>query len=221
MNDKKLTISLIVYLIVVYSKRFWLGDLNGSQFWLADIFCFLIIPFALIFWITRDGSPFKEFYPTSHGNIKITYRRLGFYTFICFLVIIALSPIALRIGEIIRLAHPDLLVRKLSYISKLPQNSDLKIITALYFALTASIVEEFFFRGAVKKVIEVHISESKIVFLILSTIIFGTAHWAAGLGNVISTGLLGLGFALLYLWTKDLRPLMIGHFMYDFYIYAR
>lgn len=222
MKNRKLLAALLAYLGVVYSKRFWLGSLDGMPFWLADATCFVVIPAILIAWVVRQGSPFKEFErPVLYGPARMNAGTVAFYSLTCLTILLLVTPIAAGLATAIRRANPDLLIQTLNYGSKLPKDGSFKVFAALYFGLTAGIVEEFFFRGVLKTVMGAYVTQSKLAFVLISTLIFGSAHWAAGLGAVISTGCWGFAFAMLYLWTKDLRPLMISHCLFDFFYYAR
>ncbi|MDP3651214.1 MAG: CPBP family intramembrane metalloprotease [Rhodoferax sp.] len=221
MKHDKLLQAFVAYLVVVYSKRFWLGDLNGLQFWLADVLCFVVIPVVLMAWSFRPVFPFKEFQKKMPHERTVGYGTLAFYAVICFLALIAVHRCSLIVAAKVMNSYPDVLPQKLSYTSKLPGGGELKFIAALYFGLTAGIVEEFLFRGVLKKLLGDYISKSNLVFVVLSAVIFGTIHWAAGLSSIVATGMAGLLLAMLYLWTKDLRPLMAGHFLLDFFIYLR
>lgn len=46
-RKNRLLTALVIYLLVVYSKRFWLGGLDTAAFWVADVVCFALIPGAL------------------------------------------------------------------------------------------------------------------------------------------------------------------------------
>lgn len=106
-----------------------------------------------------------------------------------------------------------------SYHQVLPENPLSRTLTAFYFAITAGIVEELYFRGLLFKLVE-QLKYGSIVFVGLSPILFAAIHWENGLSNVLATFTFGILSALLFLALKNLWPLIIGHGFTDFIIYA-
>jgi membrane protease YdiL (CAAX protease family) len=51
---------------------------------------------------------------------------------------------------------------------------------------------------------------------VTSTLTFASIHWAAGITALSISAAAGFSMALLYLKFRDLKPLMLGHFLYDF-----
>lgn len=127
-----------------------------------------------------------------------------------------LHPISQRVGYQVHLAYPDVLPSTLSYDSKVPKMGLLKFAAVLFMEITAGLVEEFFYRGLVYKLLRTHVSSSKWLSIIVSTAIFGSAHWAGGLTHVAAVSVFGFGLAIAFLCTKDIRPLMAAHSIYDF-----
>ena len=92
-----------------------------------------------------------------------------------------------------------------------------------YFALMAvafvygGVVEEMVFRGLVIGWGSTLFGPRSVFPLVLlSSVVFGSAHFYQGLSGSISTGLIGLGFALLYVGTgrKLLAP-VLAHMVVD------
>jgi membrane protease YdiL (CAAX protease family) len=214
-KDRVLT-ALILYLLVVYSKRFWLGSLGTTMFWVADVVCFVLIPGVLYFWIKQIENPYPAFQTPVLCNIETDYGSLIFQTVILLMVLGILHPISQRIGNQVHSAYPDVLASTLNYDLKVPKMGLLKFSAGLFMGITAGLVEEFFYRGLIYKLLRTHVSSSKWLFVIVSTIIFSTAHWAGGLGHVAAVSVFGFGLAIAFLCTKDIRPLMAAHAIFDF-----
>jgi membrane protease YdiL (CAAX protease family) len=51
---------------------------------------------------------------------------------------------------------------------------------------------------------------------IYTPIVFALPHWEGGLHNVLATYVCALFFALLFLITKNLWPLIVGHIYTDY-----
>jgi membrane protease YdiL (CAAX protease family) len=216
LNKDRLLSALLIYLCVVYSKRFWLGRLDTFAFWVADVICFVVIPGALAWWIYRKESPFPEFRAKSKYDQPTEYGALIFQTLIILLVLWILHPFYQAIAYKVHTAYPDVLKATLNYDLKVPKIGLLKLLVAVFFGITAGLVEEFFYRGLIAQLLRTYVSPSKWLFLIVSTVVFASAHWAGGIGHVAGVALFGFGIGIAYLCTKDLRPLMAAHGIYDF-----
>lgn len=82
--------------------------------------------------------------------------------------------------------------------------------------ITAGVCEEWVFRGFLFH----YFSETPSHFglaaaFVISAVLFGANHFYQGWRGVLSTGLLGAGFGLLYLWTGSLLVSMIVHALVD------
>lgn len=218
MNNKKLLISLGIFLLITYSKRFWLGALDSTAFWVADIVCYVVIPSVLIYWMTSGQISSKKF---DEDHVNASNGTIAFQALVCTLTLLAMNPIGHLIGIKLSDSYPKLLESTLDYGLKLSKVSEYKYVVLLYFALTSSIVEEFFFRGLIRKILINHFDKSRLAFVIISSIIFGGAHWAAGIAAVVSAGFSGIFLAVLYVWSRDLRPIMIGHFIFNLIMFSR
>lgn len=219
MKANKLVVALFIYLVVAYSKRYWLGNLDAYTFWIADISCFVLIPIAIVIWLSAELRYFAEFQRRDKDALDTSYSTLAYQVLICCLVLFAAYPVGAFLGKKVVLAGYFLFDRTVDYGSKIPVNLFYKFVVASYFAVTAGVVEEFFFRGVIKKILSIYFSNSSLLFVIVSSIIFAGAHWAGGTLNVITALFVGFPLAMLYVWTKDLRPLMLGHLIFDFFYF--
>jgi membrane protease YdiL (CAAX protease family) len=82
--------------------------------------------------------------------------------------------------------------------------------------ITAGICEEWVFRGFLFH----YFRQTPWHFglaatFVISTVLFGANHFYQGWKGILSTGLLGAGFGLLYLWTGSLLAPMILHALVD------
>lgn len=211
----RLLIALLIYLCVVYSKRFWLGRLDIAAFWIADVICFVLIPAALYFWIARTENPYPTFQTPAQSSPGTDFGALLFQTVILLMALWILYPISSYLGYQVHLAYPDVLTSTLNYDAKVPKMGVAKIFAALFMGVTAGVVEEFFFRGLVYKLLRTYVSHSKWLFILVSTVVFAGAHWAGGAGHIAAVSVFGFGMAVAFLCTKDIRPLMAAHGIWD------
>jgi membrane protease YdiL (CAAX protease family) len=54
------------------------------------------------------------------------------------------------------------------------------------------------------------------VAVVLSAVIFSLGHGYEGLAGVVTVGVMGLVFALIYLWRRSLVTPIVMHFLQDF-----
>ncbi len=55
----------------------------------------------------------------------------------------------------------------------------------------------------------------RVAAVVISTVLFGLAHYYQGPFGVITTGTMGLLSAILYVWRGRIWPLVVGHALYD------
>ena len=90
----------------------------------------------------------------------------------------------------------------------------------LYLALSAGVFEEIFYRSLLYTIIKDYFAgSSNVIFIITSSLLFATIHWEGGIQSVIVAFSFGLVAAYLYVICGHLVPLIIGHFLLDFFVF--
>jgi len=56
--------------------------------------------------------------------------------------------------------------------------------------------------------------------LVVSSLLFGLAHWGQGYGHMAETAVFGLVFGLVYLWTGSLKLVIAAHYAVDFLVFG-
>lgn len=100
-------------------------------------------------------------------------------------------------------------------ISLLPTVALWRYLCILYLVLSAAIIEEVYYRGILLHCCRLYLDNpqrARVAFLVISATLFGLSHWEGGLAKTITMSLVGLLAARLYLWTKNILPLIVGHF---------
>jgi len=100
------------------------------------------------------------------------------------------------------------------YQSLIPETGTSRFVVIWYFAITAGIVEEIYFRGLLFKVSNLFGSPI-FLYLLISPILFSLIHWEGGLSNIGATYVLGLFCCLVFLWLKNIWPLVVAHISTD------
>lgn len=90
----------------------------------------------------------------------------------------------------------------------------LELFVWFCLSATAGICEEIIFRGYLQRQFAAFAS-SMPAGVVLSAVIFGTAHGYEGGPRMLLIGVYGLMFGLLAWWRKSLRPGMIAHAWHD------
>jgi len=101
-----------------------------------------------------------------------------------------------------------------SYQSVEPGNGWQRMLVAIYFAASAAIVEELYYRGLFYKV-STYFRFPTASYMVFSPLLFAATHWESGMANAFAAWLLGLASSAIYLGTRNLWPLILGHFVTD------
>lgn len=90
-----------------------------------------------------------------------------------------------------------------------------EILLALVLVVVVAVAEETIFRGyLLLRFRGIHLSSSWAA--ILSAITFSLGHGYEGTSGVVTVGIMGLVFAVVYLWRKSLVAPIVMHFLQDF-----
>ncbi|MBI3395281.1 MAG: CPBP family intramembrane metalloprotease [Spirochaetia bacterium] len=106
------------------------------------------------------------------------------------------------------------------YARLIPSHQPWRILTAFYFAFTAGFGEEIFFRGIPFLLAQRIGGVVRSSYVLWSAALFAVAHWEQGICGSIPAFLWGCNMALMFLFFRNLWPLMATHFLYDFLLFA-
>ena len=90
-----------------------------------------------------------------------------------------------------------------------------QFILAFVLVVVVAVAEETIFRGYLILRFGA-ITASRTVAILVSAVIFSLGHGYEGTSGVITVGMLGLVFALVYVWRKSLVAPVVMHFLQDF-----
>ena len=202
--------------ILPYELNGWYNPLiEGSPavFWGADAFIFVAMPIAAYIYGTRRGL--------------FTRRELGFHFDIRDRARAALFFAGLVILPIVLYYGTERSARLAAYIFKeacekktfgyeqlFGQMNAGKLAMVTYAAVTAGLVEEFYYRGMFKLLFNP--GRANTVFYVLSSaIIFSSVHWEGGPCQLFYTLIYGIMAAAAYALIKNIWPLVIAHMILD------
>jgi CAAX protease family protein len=89
-----------------------------------------------------------------------------------------------------------------------------EFLLALFMVIVVAVVEETIFRGYLMLRINA-ITSSPAVAVVLSAVIFSLGHGYEGTASVVTVGVMGAVFALIYQWRKSLTAPVVMHFLQD------
>jgi hypothetical protein len=183
---------------------------NPWLYWSFEVACWVVLPLA-VFTVacTRGGLRLEDL--GIHGRIR-GRRNIPLLLFLCLIA----GPVDLFIyahlaGIFSRLVPG---VALFAYESVIPAAGVMRFVVAAFFALTAGIVEELYYRGLFFRISE-FFPAPRAVYLGVSPVLFALIHWEGAPGNLPATYVFGLLAALFYLALRNLWPLVIGHIYTD------
>lgn len=190
--------------------------LYSGLYWLNEVVTWLIIPLlTLRVLLVRYSVP-----PADYG-LRLPKSRKEKYD---------LAPQAFTllmfslINEFVLYPYlPQLyfLPAAFSYVEVVQLQGSAKLAVAIFFAISAGLVESIFFLGLLEKVVLENVSHpnASIVFVTVSSGLFALIHWEQGSQGVVSAAILGVVYALLYLRIKYLLPFILAHVGLDLMVY--
>jgi len=101
------------------------------------------------------------------------------------------------------------------YHEVLPADGIRRTLATLYFAATAGVIEELYFRGLIYRACS-SFRYPVAAYLLASPLLFALIHWESGAANTAACYVLGMFSAAVFLAFRNLWPLIVGHFFTDY-----
>jgi hypothetical protein len=182
-----------------------------ALYWTFEVVCWVVIPGAVFAVLVRRGG-LRAADLGLHGRI-FGRDSVGLVILAC----LVLCPLeAVGYGHVygyFRTFLPDEGVFK--YQTMIPDGGARRELIALWFALTAGIVEELYFRGLLFRVAG-FFPAPRALFLALSPLLFAAIHWESGPANAAGAYVFGVFSAAAFLILRNLWPLIAGHIFTDY-----
>ena len=183
---------------------------NPYLYWSFEILIWVVIPLAVVGFLTR----IPDFRFSDLGfRVGIWGRNsVELLALICILFAFADYWIyAFLIEGFVSVFGSNSLFQ---YSAVIPDDRVHRVIVIGYFAVSAGLVEEFFFRGMIFKTLA-GLKYQVALFVLISPVLFSLIHWESGLANLISTYAFGVFSAAAFLILRNIWPLVIGHIVTD------
>ncbi|MGB7436196.1 MAG: type II CAAX endopeptidase family protein [Candidatus Acidiferrum sp.] len=176
------------------------------QVYLWNIFSVWILAAVAAWLIFRNGLTLTDF-----GQTFGTYPR----TLIASAIVAALVAVLIVINKLQKhKPSPERLVELAEHVRKLFPVTRTEGIAVIFLSLSAGFGEEFLYRGWLLNITGQAL-HSIWAGLVISSILFGFAHLYQGRKGMLSTGILGLFFGLIYVASGSLLPGQILHATMD------
>ena len=181
-----------------------MGDYKETIFWL-----WLLCVITIIIWISNDRMLNVLRLEFSFSWVVLTSILLFFITPFLFLLLFR----SIRNHDEKRESIKEKL-DKVSANEFLPRSKK-EFKWFVFLSITAGICEELLFRGFLIWYFET--LTNTFLAILLSSTLFGTAHFYQGVNGVIRSGFLGLILALILIWTDSLLIPIFIHIAGDIY----
>jgi membrane protease YdiL (CAAX protease family) len=157
-----------------------------------------------MFVVWTSGQPLSAMGVTRrHAGREI---GVGAALYIPMLVVLLCVQIVLRALGVESISLPT---------AMLPRSAG-EMVLATLLVLVVAIAEEVVFRGYLLLRLR-ELTRSTPAAVACSTLLFASGHLYEGVAGVVAVGVLGLVFALVYLWRRSLVAPIVMHFLQDFF----
>jgi len=206
--------AIAVYFLFVVFDVYLSEFLSSGWKWVSFCVTAIVLPISLLAWIRRRTGLNLSAFLWQRSALKgaTMLEWIGTIALCTFLWILVLFLFRHLGGLAIRLM-PGLQGAYLKS-SMLPAGGALRLPAILLFTAAYAIVEEVFYRGLMKSFADaISGSNSKILYVVLSSSVFAVVHWGWGAGPAFANFGVAVLAAFLFLKLRDIRPLVAAHFL--------
>jgi membrane protease YdiL (CAAX protease family) len=209
LTEQLLEVSVFLFLIVPSMALSFFAIKQGNLNFVLTAVAIILRDLALVsltlFFLWRNGEPVKLVGWTFKNVWKDVILGLGL--FVPFFFGAGLLDSALRAAGFSAPLTPQP--------SFLTASGTAEILLAFVLVVVVAVAEETIFRGYLILRFKA-ITASRAATVLLSAVIFSLGHGYEGTAGVITVGMMGIVFALVYLWRKSLVAPIVMHFLQDF-----
>jgi membrane protease YdiL (CAAX protease family) len=208
-TEQLLEVSVFLFVIVPSMILSFFAVKQGSLSFVLVAFATILRDLALVslilFFVWRNGEPVHRIGWTFKNIWKEIGLGIGLY--IPFFFAAGLFERALRV---VGLSVPSTPLP-----SFMAARGMVEFLLAAILVVVVALAEETIFRGyLILRLKAVTVSPTAAV--LLSAVIFSLGHGYEGSAGVVTVGVMGIVFALVYLWRQSLVAPIVMHFLQDF-----
>ena len=189
---------------------------SPTGYWAFDLFKHVVLPASALLWLARR----YRVTPGRYGIRAVAENE----TWLHFLGLTVFLAIVLFLVYYVAIVVSWLILQPLEtppfYQSIIPKGL-LHYPVVLYFAATAGLVEEIFFRALPLLFISERFPQASLAgsYVAVTALLFGAAHWENGSHEFVATFVYGLFASFFYLKLRDLWPLIGAHTLIDVWVF--
>ncbi len=220
--DRNYALCLLViclpFFLFSFGDSFLWPEGRAIAYWFIDILGNVVIPSVVLLLasrVCRLSAKNIGLFP-----IRSTRElfRLIWMCVVCTLLLLFVDLFAVSFTRYLVAEYPGLLEQVYTSPDNIPKAWPWRGFVIAYLVLTASLVEEIFFRGILKEIIFRLIPYGRgFIFVVISTVLFSAIHWKLGLVPFVAAISIGLLLGVLYTQLSDLRPLIVAHAVLNLY----
>lgn len=210
-HRKEQTIEVSVFLFLIVPSMifsFFIVKQGGMSFVLiafSTILRDLALVSLILFFMWRNGERL-ELIGWNFKNVRKDFV-LGVWLFIPFFFGAGLLESGLRAAGLTAPATP--------LPSLIAEKTAPEFLLAAVMVVVVALAEETIFRGYLVLRFK-NLTTSTAATVLISAVIFSLGHGYEGSAGVVTIGIMGLIFALIYTWRQSLVAPVVMHFMQDF-----
>ena len=188
-----------------------------TAYWIVELFTWTVLPLIGIYWIVKKTS----FTLGDIGlRLKTTTSKLPIILALAVVSVLFASPLYIKSWHAATVIFDENYFHYgFEYTDVIPSSGYMHYAVALFFSLSAGIVEEIYYRG-ILRLFWGNNNRSILSYILVSSLIFSSIHWEGGIYNLFATFSFGVFMSILYLCSKSLVPGILGHAYSDWLIYS-
>ena len=215
---QKTAIGLVVlpFFLLGFCNSFYLPylyELNVAYYWVADVTQFVFVPGISLFLLFRGSSlSFSEC-----GFKWPKKRSMWLLLFFNTLLLILIYGPMLNYLKTLALGLLPYSRQLFTFHAVVPDELPWRVVVVFYFAVTAGLVEETFYRGLLFAYWKNCITPLRLFlsYSLSSALLFSAIHWEYGLHFVFATFSIGILVAAMYYYSRNIWPFVISHALVD------
>jgi membrane protease YdiL (CAAX protease family) len=207
-GEQLVEVSVFLFLIVPSMALSFFAVKQGSLSFVLVAFATILRDLALVslilFFLWRNGEPINWIGWTFKNSWKEIGLGIGLY--IPFFIVAGFLERALQVAGLSVPSTP---------LPSMAAEGTGELLLAIALVAVVALGEETIFRGYLILRLKA-ITTSPTAAALLSATIFSLGHGYEGSAGVVTVGVMGVIFALIYLWRQSLVAPIVMHFLQDF-----